>query len=75
MFAGDKNAKVTDEHQYVRTYCSPGDDEGKALVNEIATAIAAAMRERTRNEPSITDVDIVLTPVVSSLFGVFKSSK
>jgi hypothetical protein len=86
VLAGDKNSKLTDTHQYMRTYCAlnPSDD-GKSVVNEIVTAVAAQIQARRGRDASalVAEVDIVIkngAPVISTLhnmlgFGFWKTKK
>lgn len=86
VLAGDKNSKLTDTHQYMRTYCAlnPSDD-GKSVVNEIVTAVAAQIHARRGRDASalVAEVDIVIkngAPVISTLhnmlgFGFWKTKK
>lgn len=77
VLAGEKNTKLTDSHQYMRTYCAlnPTDD-GKSIVNEIVTAVAAQIQLRRGRDATslVAEVDIVIkngAPVISTLHNMF----
>jgi hypothetical protein len=77
VLAGDnKNAKLTDKEQYMRTFCAHNaSDDGKSVATEIANAIWKQVQARTSKTTPVTEVDIVVpaAPLSSLLsWGISK---